>query len=85
VTVRITEGREGLSRAVDVSQSAVRMSTSVLGRLLDADWDEHPGGPTAAVLLAAARRIATLQGGLLEAKPLDNGGCRLTLHLPAAT
>ena len=63
---------------------AVRMPAAVLARLLDAQWADHPGGPAGAVLLAAARRIAVLQGGGLDARPADNGGCRLVLTLPAA-
>jgi hypothetical protein len=84
VHVRVTSLRDGVARAVEVSQGAVRMSAQVIGRLFETDWDEHPGGATGAVLLAAARRIATLQGGMLEAKALDAGGCRLVLALPAA-
>jgi hypothetical protein len=80
----VTSLREGATRGVEVLQTAVRMPSSMLGRLFDADWAEHPAGPTGAVLLAAARRIAALQGGTLDARPVDGGGCRLVLTLPAA-
>jgi hypothetical protein len=84
VAMRVTSPREGATRGVEVLQTAVRMPASMLGRLFESDWAEHPAGPTGAVLLAAARRIAALQGGTLEARPLDGGGCRLVLTLPAA-
>jgi hypothetical protein len=83
ISVRVAAGT-GTTRGVEVSQTAVRMSSLVLTRLFEVDWVDHPGGATGAVLLAAARRIATLQGGSLEALPMDSGGCRLTLALPAA-
>jgi hypothetical protein len=84
VAMRVTSLREGATRGVDVLQSAVRLSPSILGRLFEADWAEHPAGPTGAVFLAAARRIAALQGGTLDARAVDGGGCRLVLILPAA-
>lgn len=84
VHVRVTAPGAGIARGVEVSQTAVRMSSLVLTRLFDEDWVDHPGGVTGAVFLAAARRIATLQGGSLEARPIDTGGCRLILALPAA-
>jgi hypothetical protein len=36
------------------------------------------------VLLAAARRIAMLQGGSLDLKTDAGGGCRLLFNVPAA-
>jgi hypothetical protein len=84
VALRTTPLRDGTTRGVEVSQTAVRIPAAVLGRLFDAGWAEHPGGTTAAVLLAAARRIATLQGGTLDARAIDTGGSRLLLTLPAA-
>jgi uncharacterized ParB-like nuclease family protein len=43
------------------------------GRLLDASWAEHPGGVTAAVMLAAAGQCARLHGGRLTIHPTDEG------------
>ena len=53
-------------------------------RFFDAAWDEHPAGPTAALLLAAARRIAEAHGGTLELQAVSDGGCRVVLSVPAA-
>ena len=61
---------------------AVILHVSVLGsqlpcddpaRLLDATWSEHPGGVTAAVMLAAAGQCARLHGGRLTIHPTDDG------------
>jgi C4-dicarboxylate-specific signal transduction histidine kinase len=84
VGVRVTSLREGMTRGVEVAQSGVRMSPAVLSRLFDAEWTDHPAGATGAVFLAAAHRIATLQGGTLDARSMEAGGCRLVLGLPAA-
>ena len=64
--------------------SAIRLPAATLARLFEGDWAEHPAGRSGAVLLAAARRIAMVQGGSLEVKALDGGGCRLILSVPAA-
>lgn len=84
VSLRVAAIREGPTRGVEVVQSAIRMPASSLARLFDADWAAHPAGQSGAMLLAAARRIAQLQGGALDARPIENGGCRLVLTLPAA-
>ncbi|HTM32372.1 MAG TPA: hypothetical protein VL263_13770 [Vicinamibacterales bacterium] len=84
VTMRVSPHRDGVTRGIEVSQTAVRMPATVLERLFDVDWPEHPSGASGAVQLAAARRIASLQGGALDARALEGGGCRLLLTLPAA-
>jgi hypothetical protein len=84
VTMRVSPHRDGATRGIEVSQTAVRLPATVLERLFDVDWPEHPSGATGAVQLAAARRIAGLQGGALDARALEGGGCRLLLTLPAA-
>jgi len=43
-----------------------------------------PAGSSGALLLAAARKIALAHGGALEIAPLEGGGCRLVLGVPAA-
>jgi hypothetical protein len=84
VGLRVTQLREGMSRGVEVWQTAVRLSADMVARLFDTEWAEHPAGSTGAVFLAAARRIAALQGGMLDGRLVDGGGCRLVLTLPAA-
>jgi hypothetical protein len=61
VAMRVTSLRERAARGIDVVQTAVRISPSILGRLFEADGAEHPAGPSGAVFLAAVRRIASLQ------------------------
>lgn len=84
IELRMMAPREAPVRGVEVVRTALRLPETVLARIFDVDWPEHPAGTAGAVLVAAARRIALLQGGALDAKPVDAGGCRLVLSLPAA-
>ena len=76
------DGFTGLATPV-LRRQTVR-SADMVARLFDTEWTEHPAGSTGAVFLAAARRIAALQGGTLDGRLVDGGGCRLVLTLPAA-
>lgn len=71
-------------RTIRVEQWAVRVPAASLSRIFDPGWVAHPAGPTGAVLLAAARRIAAAQGGDVLAEALDRGGCAFVLRLPPA-
>lgn len=62
----------------------MRLPAAAYGRFFDAAWAEHPAGSSGALLLAAARKIALAHGGALEIAPLEGGGCRLVLGVPAA-
>lgn len=84
VTVSIGPRRDAAMRTLEVVQRAVRLPVAAHARFFDADWSEHPAGPSGALLLAAARRIAVAHGGHLEVLGLDGGGCRLVLGLPSA-
>lgn len=84
VTVSLGPRREAASRTLEIAQTAVRLPVSAYGRFFDADWPEHPAGPSGALLLAAAKKIALAHGGGLEIGSVDGGGCRLVLSLPAA-
>ncbi len=81
---RVAPRPDASSCALEVVQTAIRLPAATLARLFEGDWAEHPAGRSGAVLLAAARRIAMVQGGSLEVEPLDGGGCRLILSVPAA-
>lgn len=54
-----------------------------LSRFFDPEWVDRPGGVAASVALAAARRIAHLHGGRLEAVKDQAGELVLSLTLPA--
>ena len=69
---------------VEVAQDVVTFPPAMLGRFFDLDWADRPGGATAAVPLVAARRIAELHGGRLDAAAGPRGGCKLSLTLPRA-
>lgn len=84
VSVTLGPRREAATRTIEVSQTAVRLPASAYPRFFDADWTDHPAGPSGAMLLAAARKIARAHGGGLEVAPLESGGSRLVLSVPAA-
>lgn len=84
LAVALGPRREAATRTLEISQTAVRLPAAAYGRFFEADWDDHPAGASAALLLAAARKIASAHGGALEIGALDGGGCRLVLSLPAA-
>lgn len=84
VSVALGPRREAATRTIEVSQTAVRLPASAYARFFDADWADHPAGASGALLLAAARKIARAHGGGLEVTPLEGGGSRLVLSVPAA-
>ena len=84
VSVALGPRREAATRTIEVSQTAVRLPASAYARFFDADWVDHPAGASGALLLAAARKIARAHGGALEVTPLEGGGSRLVLSVPAA-
>lgn len=84
VSVALGPRRDAATRTIEVCQTAVRLPASVYPRVFDADWVDHPAGASGAMLLAAARKIALAHGGGLDVSPLEGGGSRLVLSLPAA-
>lgn len=84
VSVALGPRREAASRTLEIAQTAVRLPVSAYARFFDADWPEHPAGPSGALLLAAAKKIALAHGGGLEIGGVEGGGCRLVLSLPSA-
>lgn len=54
---------------------------SSVGRLFDIEWLDRPGGIAAGAALVAARRIAQLHGGRLEATH-EQAGLMMSLSLP---
>lgn len=84
VSVTLGPRREAATRTIEVCQTAVRLPASAYPRFFDADWVDHPAGASGAMLLAAARKIARAHGGGLDVTPLEGGGSRLVLSVPAA-
>lgn len=84
ITITLAPRVDTASRTVEISQSAVRVPVTAHARFFDPTWAAHPAGATAALQLAAARRIAEAHGGALDLAATDSGGCRFSLSLPAA-
>ncbi|HUU35560.1 MAG TPA: hypothetical protein VMW48_15950, partial [Vicinamibacterales bacterium] len=85
LAVAVSPRRDGAVRTLEISQWALRLPLAAYDRFFDAEWRDHPGGASGAMLLAAARRIAVAHGGGLELVPINGGGCCLMLSVPAAT
>lgn len=58
------------------------MTKELVDAFFDREHGERPGGAGATVSVAAARRIAELHGGRLEAEQLAPFGLRIKFHLP---
>jgi len=84
VIVRMGPRHDTVTRTIEVMQTAVRVPITAHARFFDADWMGHPAGPAGATLLAAAHRIAQAQGGTLEVRANEGGGCSLLFSVPAA-
>lgn len=84
ITITLAPRVDTATRTVEITQSAVRLPIATHARFFDPTWAAHPAGATAALQLAAARRIAEAHGGALEVAATDGGGCRFSLSVPAA-
>jgi hypothetical protein len=82
--VRVSADGPRAAVVVEIAQHAVSPGTRALARFFDVLWTERPGGYQAAVELAAARRVAELHEGTVEAQAGPRGGCRLVMRLRAS-
>jgi len=82
--VRIPPAPDGNLRTVEIAVRSLTLSSGHIGRFFDPAWGDHPAGPTGAVRLAAARRIAELHGGRASVDPLPAGGFKIALGWPSA-
>lgn len=67
---------------VQISQDVMDLDAEAVRRFFDGEWREHPAGPSGALLLASAARIARLHGGRLDVQPLPTRGCIVTFVIP---
>lgn len=83
-TLRVRLSGNSRTRATTllVSEDSVRMPTSSWPLWFDPNWENRPGGESAAVGLLAARHATELHGGRLEVAPTESGGVRLALSFP---
>jgi hypothetical protein len=65
-------------------QESCQLDAQQVAQLFDIDIPERANGRAIAVALNAARRIAQLHGGHLEARRSSSGGCTLIVSLPKA-
>jgi K+-sensing histidine kinase KdpD len=67
---------------VELAQRSVSVDPGSIGRFFDATCDLHPGGASAALLLAAAARIVRAHGGRVDVRRDEPVGCTISFILP---
>jgi hypothetical protein len=67
---------------IELVQRSVSVDPASIGRFFDAACDLHPGGASAALLLAAAARIIRAHGGRVDVRRDEPVGCTMTFILP---
>jgi hypothetical protein len=82
--IRVAVRKDADAKAIEVeaSQDVAAMPAAWRARFLDRAWPERPGGHRAAVMLAAAARVAELHDGALTFPETGGRGCRLVLAFP---
>jgi ParB-like chromosome segregation protein Spo0J len=70
---------------IELAQRAVSVEPELIGRFFDATSTLHPGGPSAALLLAAAARIVRAHGGRADVRRDGAVGCTITFVLPQSS
>jgi signal transduction histidine kinase len=69
---------------IELMQRSVSVDPASIGRFFDPACDLHPGGASAALLLAAAARIIRAHGGRVDVRRDEPVGCTMTFILPQA-
>lgn len=67
---------------VSVTQKDCELESTAVERFFDAEFRQHPAGPTNALVLAGVAQIARLHGGRVQACALEGGGCSVTFVVP---
>jgi hypothetical protein len=66
---------------VSVTQDACEVPPVAIERFFDADYAQHPNGPSGALVLAGIAHVARLHGGRVHARTKD-GGLTVTFVVP---
>ena len=80
--VRCDVAARDSAAVVELSQDKAPVSPTLMTRFFDESYHGRPGGYSAAVALAAARRVMELHGGAATIHPREPQGCRVVLQLP---
>ena len=67
---------------VSATQQDSDMDNGAVERFFDAEFRQHPAGPTSALVLAGVAQVARLHGGRVQARTLEGGGCAVTFVIP---
>lgn len=79
-TVRCVKTRPAM--IIELVQRSVSVDPASIGRFFDDTCELHPGGASAALLLAAAARIIRAHGGRVDVRRDEPVGCTVTFILP---
>lgn len=83
--LHVTAFASGDTLQCEVRQDVYAVDTHQLTRLFDMESSDRPGGRMMAVALSAARRVAQLHGGFVDASPAGSGGSTFVFSVPAMT
>jgi signal transduction histidine kinase len=67
---------------VAVTQQDCEVGDTAIERFFDADFLQHPNGPSGALVLAGVAHVARLHGGRAHARAHDGHGCTATFVIP---
>jgi hypothetical protein len=67
---------------VSVTQDDCEISPGAIERFFDADYAQHPNGPSGALVLAGIAHVARLHGGRVHARAKESGGLSATFVIP---
>jgi hypothetical protein len=67
---------------VSVTQDDCDIVPAAVDRFFDADYAQHPNGPSGALVLAGVEHIARLHGGRVHARATEKGGLTVTFVVP---
>ena len=67
---------------VSVTQEDCEVPPTAIDRFFDADYAQHPNGPSGALVLAGIAHVARLHGGRVHARTKDGGGLTVTFVVP---
>ena len=67
---------------VSVTQDDCEIPAAAVERFFDADYSQHPNGPSGALVLAGIAHVARLHGGRAHARAKEGGGLTATFVVP---
>jgi signal transduction histidine kinase len=67
---------------VSITQQECEIGAAAAERFFDAEFAQHPNGPSGALVLAGVAHVARRHGGRVHARANEGGGCTTTFVIP---